>query len=113
MVGKELLKGTLPLLVLHVVSAEETYGYELIKRLERLSGGTFSFAEGTLYPVLHALERDRLIASTWVGAAGARRRKYYRVTEAGRGELTRRLAEWRAFTQAVDAVVEGGGHGRT
>lgn len=105
-VDKELLKGTLPLLVLQVVRTRATYGYELIRRLEASSGGAFVFAEGTLYPVLHALERDQLITSTWVTATGARRRKYYHITDAGRVELARRLAEWQAFTRAVDAVVE-------
>ncbi len=104
---KELVKGTLPLLVLSVLAHGDSYGYELIRALQDRSSGALSFAEGTLYPVLHTLERDRLVTAYWDETGGGRRRKYYRVTPAGQADLTRRRAEWVRFADAVTYVVEG------
>ncbi|MFT3887629.1 MAG: helix-turn-helix transcriptional regulator [Arachnia sp.] len=106
-IDKELVKGTLPMLVLQLTSEGDTYGYELIKAISARSGGTFTFSEGTLYPVLHALERDGLVASRWEAAAGLRRRKYYGITAAGSAALEARREEWGAYSAAVRAVLGG------
>jgi len=113
MLDTQLLKGTLPLLVLSLLSRGDLYGYQLIKEMERLSGGVFQFGEGSLYPVLHSLERDRLLQPDWREADSGRKRKYYRLTPAGREELRRRQAEWRTLADAVAAITgaEENSHG--
>lgn len=102
--GRELLKGTIPVMVLRLIAVEELYGYEILKRLDESSGGAFSFSEGTLYPILHGLERDGHVQAIWREASG-RRRKYYTVTEAGRRHLEAQEDEWRRFSASVDAIL--------
>ena len=76
----------------------------MIEALRRRSEGAFELAEGTLYPVLHRLEADGLLASSWSEAAG-RRRRVYRLTRNGRRALARRREEWSSFVRAVDSVL--------
>lgn len=104
-VDKQLLKGTIPLLVLHLLAQADLYGYQLIKSLEQISAGVFRFSEGTLYPVLHSLERDGMLRAYWRDSNSGRKRKYYAITDRGRRELAGRTAEWHTFTGAVDAVL--------
>jgi DNA-binding PadR family transcriptional regulator len=99
----ETLKGHLDALVLAVLD-EPLHGYAVIEALRRRSDGAFELAEGTLYPVLHRLEADGLLASSWSEAAG-RRRRVYRLTRNGRRALARRREEWSSFVRAVDAVL--------
>ena len=100
----ETLKGHLDALVLAVLADEPMHGYAVIEALRRRSEGAFELAEGTLYPVLHRLEADGLLASSWSEAAG-RRRRVYRLTRNGRRALARRREEWSSFVRAVDAVL--------
>jgi PadR family transcriptional regulator len=100
----ETLKGHLDTLVLAVLADEPLHGYAVIEALRRRSEGAFELAEGTLYPVLHRLEADGLLASSWSEAAG-RRRRVYRLTRNGRRALARRREEWSGFVRAVDAVL--------
>lgn len=104
-IDKQLLKGTIPLLVLHLLSQADLYGYQLIKSMEQISSGVFRFSEGTLYPVLHSLERDGYLRAYWRDSDVGRRRKYYAITAAGRQELAARATEWRTFAGAIDAVL--------
>jgi PadR family transcriptional regulator, regulatory protein PadR len=100
----ETLKGHLDALVLAVLADEPLHGYAVIEALRRRSEGAFELAEGTLYPVLHRLEADGLLASSWSEAAG-RRRRVYRLTRNGRRALARRREEWSSFVRAVDSVL--------
>jgi PadR family transcriptional regulator PadR len=100
----ETLKGHLEALVLAVLADEPLHGYAVIEALRRRSEGAFELAEGTLYPVLHRLEADGLLASSWSEAAG-RRRRVYRLTRNGRRALARRREEWSSFVRAVDSVL--------
>ncbi len=106
-VNKELLKGSTGTLILTLLSRKEMYGYEIIKELELLSSGLFELREGTLYPILHALEESGEIKSHWVGAEGSRQRKYYGITKSGRSLLKEKKSEWIHFKTAVDKVVLG------
>jgi PadR family transcriptional regulator, regulatory protein PadR len=99
------LNGQLDALILATVAAEPAHGYVILQRLKLRSGGAFDLAEGTIYPALHRLERDGLLSSSW-SADSARRRRVYTVTNAGRSALQTRRREWRAFSQAVEAVFE-------
>lgn len=106
-VNKELLKGSTNTLILTLLSRKQMYGYEIIKELEILSNGLFEMREGTLYPILHALEEGGQVESKWVGAEGSRQRKYYSITKTGRGLLKEKKEEWFSFKTAVDSIVLG------
>lgn len=104
-VNKELLKGSTGTLVMQLLSRKKMYGYEIIKELEVLSAGLFELREGTLYPILHALEENKLVTSEWVGESGERQRKYYALTKQGRAHLKEKKQEWLEFKSAVDRIV--------
>ena len=109
MLDKQLLKGTIPLLALSLLAKRDHYGYDLIKAMDAGSHGAFRFSEGTLYPVLHGLERDGRLTSVWE-KAGGRKRKYYRITDKGRAELAERGEQWALFTASVAAILKGDDH---
>lgn len=88
-------------IMLSILSEGESYGYALIQRIHDLSGGTIEWADGTLYPVLHRLEDEGLITSTWRTSEAGRRRKYYRITERGHQALEAEKRQW----LRVDAVL--------
>lgn len=104
-VNKELLKGSTATLVMQLLVRKKMYGYEIIKELEILSAGVFELREGTLYPILHALEQSKFVESEWVGDKGKRQRKYYALTKAGRSQLKEKKREWLAFKTAVDNII--------
>lgn len=104
-VSKELAKGSTGLLVLSVIEREDLYGYQIAKEIEALSEEVFKLGEGTLYPVLHALEKEGYLTCYWEETEGGRRRKYYKITPSGMEELGRRRAEWSAFSGAVEKVI--------
>ncbi len=100
----EKLKGHLDALVLATLGDEPLHGYAVIEALRARSEGAFDLAEGTVYPVLHRLEADGFLTSSWSTAAG-RRRRVYRLSRRGRTALGHRREEWRSFARAVDAVL--------
>lgn len=100
------LKGHLDLLVLAVLASGPLHGYAVIEALRERSDDAFDLPEGTVYPVLHRLERAGLLTSEWDTSAG-RRRRTYRLTTAGRGALEAERAAWEEFTSAVSRVVRG------
>ena len=99
-ISKELAKGSTGLLVLSVISKTDMYGYQIIKTLEVMSN------EGTLYPILHSLEKEGSLESYWCEAEG-RKRKYYKITESGLAELADKKREWQSFSGAVSKVLGG------
>ena len=100
----EALKGHLDVIVLAAFRDGPAHGYAVIEALKRRSDGAFALAEGTVYPVLHRLEADGLLASSWTVVA-TRRRRVYRLTRRGRAALGKREREWRSFARAVEAVL--------
>lgn len=100
----QLLKGVLGMLVLCVLSDEETYGYELVSRLS--ARGLAGISTGTLYPVLNRLERDGLLGSRLVASTSGPARKYYRATERGVAALSDAIGGWKDLAAAVDSVLE-------
>ncbi|WP_028609533.1 PadR family transcriptional regulator [Paenibacillus harenae] len=107
-INKELMKGSTVILVLTLLDRKEMYGYEMTKEIERSSSGVFTFKEGTLYPILHTLEVEQLVESYW-NEEGGRKRKYYRITKQGRGQLEEKKREWTLFRTMVDRVLGEGG----
>lgn len=99
-----LLWGTVEMLILETLAAAPSYGYEITQQVFGRSEGYFELKEGSLYPALHRLEREKLLASYWQEADG-RRRKYYKLTAAGRKNLAARRAEWEEFSAGVNRVL--------
>ena len=81
-ISKELVTGSIPTMVLSVIKSEDMYGYKIIKELEERSESVFCFKEGTLYPILHSLEKEGYVESYWEIADG-RKRKYYHIKKKG------------------------------
>ena len=106
--SQQLKKGVLEMLVLELICAKSSYGYELLIRLKDRSEGAFSLKEGTLYPILYRLEDDGLIASSWIPGEGrAAPKKIYTATDAGRQENLRRQILWQDFVRTVNHITEG------
>ena len=104
-IEKSLLSGSTPLLVLALLKDGDKYGYEMIEELARRSDDTFQLKEGTLYPLLHALEKEGYIHSYTKTAPSGRERKYYSLTRAGRAQLEHKEEEWKLFSTKVNAVL--------
>ncbi|MGI8824688.1 MAG: PadR family transcriptional regulator [Chloroflexota bacterium] len=102
--SKELLKGAADTLVLSTFAEGEQYGYQVVKELERRSEGFFCLKEGTLYPILHRLEKQGLLAATWKTMPNGSERRYYTLTPKGQHALTDKLDEWQTFAHAVGRV---------
>ena len=93
------------LLVLSLLAGEDMYGYQMIVELARRSDHTFEMKEGTLYPVLHQLEREGCLESYSAQAPSGRARKYYRLTSRGRKALADQEAAFRRVAGAVEQVL--------
>ena len=102
---KNMLSGCTSLLVLALLAPGDMYGYEMIAALEARSDHTFTLKEGTLYPVLHGMEREGYVEAYEKTAPTGRVRKYYHLTRAGRAALTEEEASWREYSGAVNAVL--------
>lgn len=100
------LKGHLDLLVLSVLATGPQHGYAVIEQLRTRSGEAFDLPEGTVYPVLHRLERTGLLESSW-GEQSGRRRRTYRLSERGRAALADERSAWEEFNTAVASVLRG------
>jgi PadR family transcriptional regulator len=100
----ESLKGHLDALVLAVLRDEPAHGYAVIEQLKRRSDGAFDLPEGTVYPVLHRLEAEGLLSSSWSTASG-RKRRVYKLTRRGQNAFARQRDEWKSFANAVQAVL--------
>lgn len=98
------LKVDIESLLLYIVADSPSYGYRIIKQLEARSKGYFKFKEGTLYPVLHRLERAGLIQGRWQTLPNGRQRKYYHITAKGRAALVEKTGQWRDFVTAMSLV---------
>lgn len=104
-INKELLKGSTTVLILSLLNRKNMYGYEMIKEIELKSKNVFSFKEGTLYPILHSLENESYIESYWDSSQGARKRKYYKITDSGKKILLEKEQEWKLFSSTVNDVL--------
>ncbi len=101
---REWKKGSAELLILSLLEDQPRHGYEIAKLIETRSGGTLRFRVTSLYPLLYRLEGRGLIDGRWVEKAAHRRRRYYRLTTAGRLLLDRQRRSWKAFVEAVRRV---------
>lgn len=107
-INKSLLTGSTTMLILKLLEGKDMYGYQMIEELAKRSDNTFSLKAGTLYPLLHTLEEQGMINSYDENADSARVRKYYSITKKGQGILAEKEDEWKAYTFAVNKVLQGG-----
>jgi PadR family transcriptional regulator PadR len=102
--NETLKKGTAELLVLAQLEKGPSHGYDIARQIDLRTQGAVSFHVAALYPILYRLERRHLIAGRWVEKAGQRRRRFYRLTPAGRRILAQQRRTWSVFMQAVQAA---------
>jgi DNA-binding PadR family transcriptional regulator len=103
--ARNLTAGTYDLIVLDVLRDGPSYGYGIVKRIFEQSHHTIRWHEGTLYPVLHRLEKRGLLTGEWKGQRGGRQRRYYRLTARGQRLWRKQRTQWRAFSRAVNALL--------
>ena len=104
--SSSLLQGTLEMIVLQLLRAEPTNGYELAQRIETISRDALTINAGSLYPALYRLEERDLIRSTWEESKTGRRVKVYSLTQAGRKALAEQREEWTRFAGALSAIMK-------
>jgi transcriptional regulator len=102
--GPRALQGTAEMLVMALLEERARHGYEIARLIEERSGGEISFKVPSLYPLLYRLERRGCVEGRWVEKAGERRRRFYRLTTAGRTALKAQRREWRSLFEAMDRV---------
>jgi len=102
---RDLVQGTLHMLVLKTLALEPMHGYGIGVRLEQISKGVFQVNAGSLFPALRRLERDGLIGGEWRVTENGRRAKYYRLTTDGRAQLKREARDWAAQTAAIARIL--------
>jgi transcriptional regulator len=99
------LTGTLELIVLQLLQAEPTNGYDLTLRIQAISNDVLNVNAGSLYPALYRLEQRGLLRAEWAKSDGGRRTKVYSVTAEGRGHLSEQRASWERFSGALTAIL--------
>ena len=104
MLTDELKKGSAEFLILSLLEAEPRHGYELQKLIESLSEGVLTFNVASLYPLLYRMEERGSIIGRWVEKSGERRKRYYRLTAAGRATLEAQRDSWKEFVTAINRV---------
>ena len=104
---KGLMAGGSTLLVLSLLEKQDMYGYQMIEELARRSNDVFQMKEGTLYPILHGLEKEGAVKSYTKEADTGRTRKYYRITKKGLRALEEQKKEWVEFSEKVNAILAG------
>jgi PadR family transcriptional regulator len=101
----DLLQGTLELLSLRLLRAGRLNGWDIMQRLQLVSGEVLSVTPGALYPALHRLEERGLISAVWGPSENNRRAKFYELTAAGRKQLEAERREWERFSGAVALIL--------
>src|ERR1043165_1234124 len=104
--ARELKRGSTELLILALLDERDRHGYEIAQLIDSRSGGAISFYAASLYPTLYRLEDRGLIEGRWVERAGQRRRRYYKLTKAGRETLARQRDVWENFFAALTRVAK-------
>jgi PadR family transcriptional regulator len=101
----ELLQGTLELLILRLLRSGPLNGWDIMQRIQLVSGEVIKVSAGSLYPALHRLEARRLVAAEWDASENNRRAKFYKLTAAGRKQLEAERETWERFTGAVETIL--------
>lgn len=101
-VSKDLIAASATPILLAILRENDSYGYAIIKRVKEMSDNELVWTEGMLYPVLHRLEEQEMIASYWHVAETGRKRKYYRILERGQQELQQQKRQWEVVNAALN-----------
>lgn len=104
---RELLKGSIEILLLSLLVEKDSYGYEMTKKLRALSDGAYHMNEGTLYPALKRLEMKECVSSYWNLGPEGTRRKYYSITETGHRVLSEKLNNCKQMNQLISKTLGG------
>ncbi len=101
----DLMRGTLDLLILKILSRETLHGYEIIKRIQQFTRAELHIEEGALYPALRRMEEREWLKSEWGLSSHNREVKYYRLTGEGRRQLDEQTVTWDRYVKAMDRVL--------
>ena len=102
----DLIPGTLDMLVLKALQLEPMHGWGITERIEQWSKHVLSVNQGTLYPSLYRLQRQGWIESDWQVTENGRRARYYRITRAGKKQLSEEQRNWQRLSEAVNGILE-------
>ena len=102
---KDVVQGTLDLLILKVLALEPMHGWAISQRLKQISGDVLQVSDGSLYPALHKLEHEGWIKAEWAASENNRRAKYYSLTRLGKKELEKETANWNRLASAISQVI--------
>lgn len=103
---RELLQGTLDLLILKTLALESMHGWGISQRIEQISQGVLSVNQGSLYPALHRLEKQGWISSEWGNSENNRQAKYYQLTNLGRDQLATETDNWEQLVAAMALILQ-------
>lgn len=106
---RSLVSGSMALLVMKLLESGDKYGYEMIETLRQRSDDAFHLKAGTLYPLLHGLEEKGFVTAYEREATAGKPRRYYHLTQAGRGALAEKTEAWNVYAKAVARILGGGG----
>ena len=104
--NSEILQGTLDLLILKTVALEPMHGWGIAQRIQQISREVLQIQQGSLYPALYRLERQRWISAEWGASENNRRAKFYSLTKTGRQQLEKELANWERLSSAVALILQ-------
>ncbi|HEX9062110.1 MAG TPA: helix-turn-helix transcriptional regulator [Clostridia bacterium] len=105
---KELMKGSIDILLLSQIALKDMYGFEIVKNLQAKSNNLYKMSEGTLYPALQRLEQKKYLKSYWGNSETGGRRKYYSITEHGKKELIKKIEEWDRMSELINSCKKEG-----
>ena len=103
---KDVVQGTLDLLILKILALEPMHGWAISQRLKQVSGDILQVSDGSLYPALHKLEQEGWIRAEWKQTENNRRAKFYSLTRLGRKQLDTETANWQRLSTAISQVVQ-------
>jgi len=103
-VDKDLVAAMASPLVLAILAEGDSYGYAILKRVRELSGDELEWSDGMLYPLLHRLERMGHVHAVWGASPEGRRRRYYAITDSGRGHLADQRRQWETATRTLSGL---------
>src|ERR687894_2356070 len=101
----ELIQGAVELLALRILRSGPLNGWDIMQRIQVVSGEVLSVTPGALYPALHRLEERGLVSAEWGASENNRQAKFYKLTAAGRKQLEAERQTWERFTGAVEAIL--------
>lgn len=104
MLNKDLVAASSTQLILSILAKEESYGYDIIQRIRKVSNNQMIWSDGMLYPLLHRLEKDQLVSSEWKTTETGRKRKYYRITENGEVALQQAKEQWKIVHDTLTKI---------